>query len=128
MQSGGTFGHILTFTGTGFSTDPLNLTSFKCRVGTATCQVIANPQGSIRVQLPPYQPGYETLGKLASDAADTAAQENGYLGSYGFRYTRYTYSFYKSLDLSIFDFRSGNTSETVIYDGAQTELGFPGGQ
>ena len=82
IQTGGAFGHLLAFPGTGFSNNAINLTDFSCSLGLINCKVISNPQGSITIQLPPYQAGYETSGLLPKDPKDTLAQQNPYLGSY----------------------------------------------
>lgn len=114
----------MTFAGTGFSSNPVNLTNFTCALGAVSCNVIANPQGFIQIQLPPYKTGYETTGVLPKDAADLVPQRNAYLGSYGFRYTRFNKTSPKDLDQLLLDMRAGNNTEPVVYDGYQTQLSF----
>jgi hypothetical protein len=43
IQSGGAFGHLLTFPGTGFSNNAINLTNFTCSLGLVRCTVVSNP-------------------------------------------------------------------------------------
>jgi hypothetical protein len=124
IQTGGALGHLLTFSGTGFSSNPVNLTNFTCALGTVSCSVIANPQGFIQIELPAYKAGYETTGMLPKDTAETAPQQNAFLGSYGFRSTRFNRTSTKTLDQLLLDMRLGNNSEPVVYDGYQTQLSF----
>lgn len=114
VTTGGFNGQILTLAGVGYSTNPAKLSSFKCSLGSVTCNVISNQAGFIQIELPPYQAGFETAGKLLPDPADTNTQQQPYLGSYGFRYTRYSYSGYKSLDSILLDFRAGTSTETIL--------------
>lgn len=67
-------------------------------------------EGAITIELPPYQTGYENLGKLTQDLADSEVQELSFLGSPGFKYTRYKFSSWKNIGLLIYDFRAKNQS------------------
>jgi hypothetical protein len=45
-----------------------------CNIGAATCKVLSVSSTAVTIELPPYQEGYENLGKLAKDSGDTETQ------------------------------------------------------
>lgn len=123
-KGGGAYGHIFTLSGTGFGSLPANLSSYTCKIGEVACSVIYTSQSSIKIQLPPYQAGYETTGKLLQDPGDNSQQVKGYLGSFGVRYTRYTRNKWRDLGMLVYDLRAGNISETIIEDGYKTQVSY----
>jgi hypothetical protein len=47
---------------------------------------------------------------LAKEIPDPEAQQLPFLGSTGFKYTRYTFTAWKNLGLYIYDFRAKNST------------------
>ena len=51
---------------------------------------------------------------MAQDPTDTETQELPFLGSAGFKYTRYQFSSWKDIGILIYDFRAKNFTGTVL--------------
>jgi hypothetical protein len=79
------------------------------------------------VKISPYNPTNTNFDALPKAAGDTKTQNLPYLGSPGFKYTRYARTSFKTLSSWIIDFRAGNTTLVATYDGIITQLARPVG-
>ena len=67
IHSGGANGHVLNIIGTGFTNDSTKASAVTCSIGSVACKVLSVTSTAVSVELPPYQIGYENIGKLAID-------------------------------------------------------------
>jgi hypothetical protein len=67
IHSGGANGHVLNLVGTGFTNDMAKSSAVTCNIGTVACKVLSVSSTAVTIELPPYQVGYENLGKLKKD-------------------------------------------------------------
>lgn len=86
-------GHEIEIKGTGFSKDA---SKYQCRIAGQICTVKNTQSTSLTVVVPPLDVANTAFDALAKDAADTQTQQRQYLGSNGFRYTRYTMTSWKT--------------------------------
>jgi hypothetical protein len=63
----------------------------------------------VTVVVPPLDPANTAFGALAKDAADTQTQTSNFLGSNGFKYTRYTIADWKTTSEWLTVVRGANT-------------------
>jgi hypothetical protein len=81
---------------TGASADP---TKYSCQIAGQECTVssIDSSINMVYVEVPKYDISNELFGVLQQSSSDTSTQINPYLGSNGFKYSRYSLDKYLSL-------------------------------
>lgn len=90
---GGSQGHEVEIKGTGFSK---NVADYSCTVAGHTCSVKDLNTTKLTVVIPTLNISITDFGALPKDTTDTQPQQGAFLGSNGFRYTRYSIGSYKS--------------------------------
>lgn len=112
-HQGGYNGQKLALTLSGTSPRPKDYT---CTIAGQDC-VVSSVDPSINtvyVEVPKYNISNVAYGALPRDVNDTTTQINPFLGSNGFKYSRYALDLYKSLSDWVDYFRAGNISITVL--------------
>jgi hypothetical protein len=77
----------------------------------------------VYVEVPKYNASNVNFGALAQNSNDTAIQSSPYVGSNGFKYSRYSLDLTKSLSDWVNYFRAGNIAITLQEESIRTELG-----
>lgn len=112
-HQGGYNGQKLALTFTGASPRPKDYT---CTIAGQDC-VVSSVDPSINtvyVEVPKYSPSNVAYGVLPQHANDTTTQINPFLGTNGFKYSRYALDLYKTLPDWVDCFRAGNIGITVL--------------
>lgn len=79
----------------------------------------------LTVVVPPLDPANTAFGALTKDPAETLTQEGKYLGSNGFKYTRYTIDTWRSTSDWFNIVRNASNTLTVEANQIRTELRSP---
>ena len=98
---------------TGKSTDPA---SYTCQIAGQTCTIssIDSSTNTVYVEVPRYNNANVNFGVLTQDPNDTYAQINPFVGSNGFKYSRYSLDLTKTLSDWVNYFRAGSITLGVL--------------
>lgn len=87
-HQGGTLGQKISLT---INAKSASTTAYSCQIAGQTCSIseVNLINNKVYVEVPKYDPLNTAFGKLPKDQNDSSVQFTPFLGSNGFKYTRY---------------------------------------